>query len=175
MKQHTWPVQGEKIYLRPPCENEITFIKTLWEDVDTMKAVGGPIQWTKVQYDNWYQKMVVNNPSNLYCLIFDFYHQPIGEISYRLNPRLTQVGELNLKIIASQRKRGYAKDALLTFLNFCFNHLDFQIMTDEIGFDNRVSQELFIKLGFKHYPKKSNHFWVEMDKNYFNERYGKQF
>jgi len=60
---------------------------------------------------------------------------------------------------------------LITFLDFCFNKIGLNKMTDEIAINNTVAQEFFIKLGFKHFPKKSEHYWVELTKNDFNSKY----
>ncbi len=171
MKTET--INGNIIYFRPPKKNELSFIKHMWEDSATMKEVGGPISMSDEQYQQWFQKIISSDNDGYYCLIFDSNDTPIGEVSYRLIDKENIIGAQNIKILADHRKKGYAKDALLSFLDYAFNTLGLNIMTDEIAIDNKVSHKFFLDLGFKHYPEKSEHFWVEINKNTFNSLHSK--
>jgi RimJ/RimL family protein N-acetyltransferase len=77
----------------------------------------------------------------------------------------------NIKIQASQRGNGYAKEAMTIFLDYCFRFLNIQEITDEIAMNNTISQKLFIDYGFTHYPDLSEHFWVSLKKEEFFRRY----
>lgn len=166
---------GDKVYFRVPNKDELRFIKELWEDPETMLEVGGPISWEWHKYEEWFKNRIRLNPNNhYYCLIFNFDDQLVGEVSYRLIDQEKMIGAQNIKIKANHRRNGYAKDALLTFLNYCFNNRGLRLMTDEIAIDNKVSHDFFLNLGFKHCPEKSDHFWVELSKDEFNLKYKKR-
>ncbi len=167
-------IYGESIYFRRPLKDELIFIKKMWGDEDTMKEVGGPISMNQDKHLEWFKMRVDPGfDGGFYCLIFNKDHNAIGEISYRLLDQGRMIGAQNIKILASERKKGYARDALLTFLDHSFNTRGINLMTDEIAIDNKVAQDFFISLGFTHYPDKSKHYWVEMDKATFNSKHTK--
>ena len=96
---------------------------------------------------------------------------PIGEVSFHGLKQDKMTAEQNIKIQAKHRKKGYAKDALITFLDFCFNKIGLNKMMDEIAIKNTVAQEFFTKSGFKHFQKKSKDYWVELTRDEFNLKY----
>ena len=164
-------IQGKNISIKCPTQDNLKFIKKLWEDKATMDIVGGPLAMSDEQYEKWFKEYVVKNPNTFYCLIFNAEDIPIGEISYQLIDNKKGIAMFNMKIHAEHRRKGYARGAMINFLNYAFNVQKLSIMCDEIGIDNVVSQNLFISFGFEHKKDKSEHFWTEITKKKFNLLY----
>jgi len=164
-------IQGENVLIRYPIKEELKFIRSLWEDEETMKPVGGPIFMNDEAYDRWFNEYVIENSGTFYYLILTKDQEPIGEISYEMIDKEKCIAMFNLKIHAKHRRRGYAIDSMINFLNYVFNQQGLAIMCDEIGNDNFVSQNLFLKFGFKHKKEKSKHVWTEMTRDEFNSLY----
>ena len=80
---HDTTLYGANVYLRLPRSDEISFIRILWADPETMKPVGGPVIMSDTQAEQWFNQMVKpGNPPNCYCLIFTSDDVPVGEISF---------------------------------------------------------------------------------------------
>ena len=160
------------IELRPPTENDMPFIRWLWSDPETMKPVGGPIHLTDAQAQHWFAKMIKpGRPTDCYRLIFNEQNEPVGEISFhRLNPA-TMAAEFNVKIASSQRGQGYAKKAMLLFLDFFFNQVGGQVLVDDIARDNYQGQQVLLKFGFECVPNIDDVFRVEMTRDRYNRLY----
>ena len=142
-------LQGQKLYLRLPHLDELTFIRALWGDPETMALIGGPVDFPEPKAREWYADMVApGGPANCYCLIFTQDHTPIGEISFhRWDPK-ARSAVLNVKVLAAQRGHGYAKDAILALLALFFGRVGGRLMTDDVANDNRPGQHLLFSLGF---------------------------
>jgi RimJ/RimL family protein N-acetyltransferase len=87
-------------------------------------------------------------PANCYCLIFTQDHTPIGEISFHRWDSKERSAVLNVKVVATQRGHGYAKDAILALLAFFFGRVGGRLMTDDVAVDNLLGQHLLRSLGF---------------------------
>ena len=137
-----------------------------------MREVGRIVTMSEADYADWFQRRVVTrSDGGFYCLLFNLEDTPIGEVSYRLIDPAKRMAAQNIKIHARHRRKGNATDGLLHFLDHAFNRHGIHRMSDEIAIYNTVAQDFFIRLGFVHYPSKSQHFWVEMDRESFNMRY----
>ncbi|MBI5308444.1 MAG: hypothetical protein HZB37_08985 [Planctomycetes bacterium] len=65
-------MQGDDIELRLPVPDDLQFIRWLWSDPESMKPVGGPINLTDSQAQEWYVKMIKpGRPTDCYRLIFN--------------------------------------------------------------------------------------------------------
>lgn len=63
-------IQGERVFLKHPRRGELGFIRQLWSDPDTMKAVGGPIDLEERQAKEWFAQMVdPGSESDCYFLL----------------------------------------------------------------------------------------------------------
>jgi hypothetical protein len=60
--------------------------------------------------------------------------------------------ELNIKIASAKRGKGYAKKALIQFLDYFFNQLGGRVMLDDVALDNEEGQKLLLRFGFEHDP-----------------------
>jgi RimJ/RimL family protein N-acetyltransferase len=141
---------GRRIYLRPPRLDELSFIRALWGDPETMALVGGPVDFPEPKAREWFENMVAHGgPANGYCLIFTQDHTPIGEASFhRWDPK-ERSAVLNVKLLAAQRGHGYAKEAILALLAFFFGRVGGRLMTDDVAVGNQPGQRLLYSLGFE--------------------------
>jgi RimJ/RimL family protein N-acetyltransferase len=140
------PVQVE---LRPPLQSDLPFIRWLWGDPETMDAVGGPVELTEEQAVRWFAAMVdPGSPTDRYRLIFDAADRPVGEISFhRLQPD-TMTAELNVKIASPYRRRGYARRAMLQFLDDFFHDAGGRVLVDDVAPENVAGQQALLSFGF---------------------------
>ena len=143
-------LHGKNVYLRKPQIDELVFIRRLWGDRDTMAPVGGPIDLPDAKAKDWFARMIEpGSLSNCYFLIFTDSDLPVGEISFHnWNPD-QRSAHLNVKILASCRGHGYAKDALRRFLKFFFLRVGGQLMIDDVAPDNHAGQQLLRSIGFE--------------------------
>lgn len=143
-------LHGATVRLRLPAVEDLSFIRTLWGDTDTMAVVGGPVDFPESKARDWFARMIEpGSTRNCYCLIFDQDDVPVGEVSFHNWDPGRRAAHLNIKILAACRGRGHAKDALRTFLSFFFGHIRGQLMSDDVAVDNRPGQELLASMGFE--------------------------
>jgi RimJ/RimL family protein N-acetyltransferase/8-oxo-dGTP pyrophosphatase MutT (NUDIX family) len=165
-------LHGGKICLRPPRWGEMSFVRWLWADPDTMAPVGGPILISDEDAKKWYARMVdPGRSTDCYCLIFSEENKPVGEISFhRWNPEHLTAG-FNIKISSGERRRGHAKKAMLLFLDYFFNRFGGQVLTDDVALDNEAGQQALLKFGFEHDPTIEDVFMLRMTRDRFNTLY----
>lgn len=74
---------------------------------------------------------------------------PIGMIDLFDFDAFHQRGGVGIIIHKKHRQKGYAYEALSMFINYCFNNLALNQLYANISAKNKVSQQLFEKVGFK--------------------------
>ncbi len=145
---------GTTVYLRLPEPQDLGFVEDLWQDPSTMADVGGPIRWSKAEFRGWYRRMVEpGRPTDLYCLIcLRQTDRPVGEVSFHRLDRPAMSAYLNLKMMGSVRRRGYARDALGAFLPFFFGAVGGQELLDDVLIANEAGRVTLASLGFERDP-----------------------
>ncbi len=167
-------LRGKCVYLRPPRLDELPFIRSLWADPKTMAAVGGTVDWPLARARKWFAHMVHPGTSdNCYCLIFNEKGTPVGEISFHRWQPEEKTAELNVKILAPHRRRGYARDALGVFLGYFFGQFGGEVMIDDVALDNRAGRHLMAALGFRHDAERTDVYRMRMTKRMFTALHGK--
>jgi RimJ/RimL family protein N-acetyltransferase len=166
-------LQTERIQLRVPQWNETRFIRWLWSDPETMTPVGGPITLSHDQARQWFARMIdPGSPTDCYRLIFNEEDRPVGEISlHRLDPD-SMTADFNLKIANAERRKGYASEAALLFLEYFFNQCGGRVLVDDVALNNHVGQQALLALGFEHDPEVEKVFRLRMTRDQYNELYG---
>ncbi len=165
-------LQGKRIQLRPPRPEEMKFIRRLWNDAETMKPVGGAFDLTDQQAHEWFtRKINPGRPEDCYLLILTKQGQPVGEISFHRLHRPSMTAELNLKIAHEERRKGYAKEAMLLFLNYFFNSLKGWVLVGDVTPDNIAGQQALLSFGFEHDPKVKDVFKLLMTRERYNTFY----
>lgn len=138
-----------KTYLKKPDYLDLKFIRKLWSDPPTMKEVGGIIELTDNQTQQWYHKMVSPGSSrHCYRLILNEDYQPVGEVSFHDFDDNSGKARFNVKILDDYRGSGYGKSATYQLLNYFFNVWGGMVMEDELALDNDRGREVLIKFGF---------------------------
>ena len=114
-----------------------------------MKEVGGPIEYSKEKILKWYSNyMDPGKSSNCYFLIYDEGGTPIGEVSYHGWCFSKKEANLNIKIESKYRGRGYAGDALDSFLKFFFVTAGGEKLIDDLNPKNLGAKYFLEKFGF---------------------------
>jgi RimJ/RimL family protein N-acetyltransferase len=168
-------LQGDAIELRLPTENDMQFIRWLWSDTETMKPVGGPLHLTDEQARQWFVRMIEpGSPTDCFRLIFNEREEPVGEISFHRLNFDTMTADFNVKIAHMNRGKGYAKKAMLLFLDFFFNQVGGNVMLDDIALDNYNGQQVLLQFGYEPDPNRKNVFRVKMTRERFNSLYASQ-
>ena len=102
-------LHGQKVHLRPPRVDGLSFIRTLWGDPETMAPVGGPVDFPETKAREWFARMVEpGGPSSCCCLILNQDDIPVGEISFHQWDPQERSARLNVKILAARRGKWYA-------------------------------------------------------------------
>jgi RimJ/RimL family protein N-acetyltransferase len=151
------------------------FIRWLWSDPETMEPVGGPIHLTDDRAQRWFAKMIdPGSPIDCYRLILAEENRPVGEISFhRLDPdRMT--AEFNIKIASKERGKGYARQAMLLFLDYFFNHFGGRVLIDDIALENCAGQQALLSFGFEHDSSAKEVFRLRLTREKYNNLYGSE-
>ncbi len=167
-------LQGKRIQLRPPRPEEMKFIRWLWSDPETMRPVGKAFDLTDQEAHEWFLRSInPGSPEGCYLLIFTRQGEPVGEISFHRLHRPSMTAELNLKIAHKERRKGYAKEAMLLFLNYFFNSLRGRVLIDDVALDNKAGQQALLSFGFEYDPKAKEVFRLLMTRERYNTLYSR--
>ncbi len=175
MNQHSGKQQNRHIELRTPTENDMLFIRWLWSDPETMKPVGGSIHMTDEQAQYWFAEMIKpGSSSDCYRLIINEKGEPVGEISFHHLNSVSMAADFNIKIASTKRGNGYAKKAMLLFLDFFFNQVGGHIMIDDVALDNHRGQHILRNFGFEHDSQVDDVCRLFLTRERFNSLYGRR-
>lgn len=142
-------IRGEIVSIRPPKFEELSFVRRLWANPETMAPVGGTHKLPESEEISFYERMVdPGDSTNCYCLIFRD-NVPVGEISFHRWDQHERSAELNIKVHAVHRGKGYGSDALRTFLDWFFRPAGGNRITDNVALANRCGQNLLRSVGFQ--------------------------
>jgi len=143
--------QGTRVYLRTPKREEISFIKSLWESEETMKAVGGVRQYTDEEYQSWFTANVdPGNSTDRFLIIFENENDiPIGEIGFLRFSQETKSAELSVTVKAKFRRRGFGRESLMLLCDFFFIDFGGEIMECRTANDNIAGQKMVENFGFE--------------------------
>jgi RimJ/RimL family protein N-acetyltransferase len=166
-------LHGKRISVRLPRVDELSFVRTLWSDVETMAPVGGTFDFPESKERDWFARMVTpGSPRNCYCLIFNEKGNPVGEISFHRWDPETKSAELNVKVLASHRGQGYAKDAMDIFMRHFFGPVGGEVMIDDVALSNRGGQRLLSSFGFMQDENATDVCRMIMTRETYVSRYG---
>ncbi len=165
-------MQTKRIQLKSPEWADMQFIQWLWSDPETMKPVGGPIQLTESQAQSWFTEMIYpGSPADCYRLIFNEEDQPVGEISFHHLVSDKMTAEFNIKIASTKRGKGYAKEAMILFLDYFFNQIGGRKLIDCVALDNYAGRQALLQFGFEHDPSEKDVFKLQMTRERYNNLY----
>ncbi|WP_029422568.1 GNAT family N-acetyltransferase [Alicyclobacillus macrosporangiidus] len=163
-------LNGQRLYLRPPLRDELTYIQRLWSDPETMADVGGVQLLDDVRAIRWFERWVhPGDPSRFYCLVFRKEdHQPVGEAYfYNFDPK-SGTAMYGMNIEATHRGRGYASEVLRIMTTYFFTKCEGNVLMDNIALDNVRGQRALLRFGFEPDPSLgSDAFWVKLTRERF--------
>ena len=138
----------KELIFRKPDSNDYPYLKSIWEDPDTMEAVGGIFPITEEYFLKWLDSMTdTYKYKNCFYLIWTE-NVCIGEVSFHRYDRKTKTAELNIKIKSMHRRNGFGKKALDFILKVFFNEWDGDVMTDNIRDGNTAGLNALKAYGF---------------------------
>ncbi|WP_051931602.1 GNAT family N-acetyltransferase [Clostridium sp. KNHs214] len=168
LKKRCFKREGNLIYIKKPQFYELTYVKKLWANEETMKDVGGALDFSKEKWDSWYKKMVEpGDGRNFYCLIYNNEHQSVGEVSFHRYDEINKTAEFNIKIESKYRGRGYANEAMKLMLKYYFYEFGGEVMLDEVI--NVNGQQALKKFGFEVISSAEESISFRMTKERFEE------
>jgi RimJ/RimL family protein N-acetyltransferase len=161
------------LYLQPPAPGDMAFVRWLWSDAETMRAVGGPVDLSEDQALRWYERVVdPGRGTDGYCLIRLLDATPVGEISFhRLDPR-RMAADLNIKVLASMRGRGLGREAMRRFLEYFFDEFGGRLLADDLAPGNAAGQAALARFGFRRVPSTGDAVRFELTDTEFRKTAG---
>lgn len=164
--------QDYDIELMLPTHDDMQFIRGLWSDPETMQPLGGPVHLTDEQAKRWFTLMIdPGSPSDCYRLIFTSRNEPVGEISFHNFNLADKTAEFNIKIASTHQGKGYAKKAMILFLDLFFNQFGGQLLVDDVAADNFRGQKVLLNFGFEHDADIKDVFRLKMTRERYNKLY----
>lgn len=155
-------------------KSDYSYIQCLWANALTMKEVGGPVQVSIMEIENWLsEEYLSTNQSGMYYLIENHEKQLVGEISFHSYQADECHASFNIKIEHCHRNLGYGKEAMIDFFNEFFNVKGGYKMLDDIRKDNTLGLNQLKKFGFEEKCSDEEVTYLELSKETYNKRYRK--
>ncbi len=92
----------------------------------------------------------------------------VGDCAIKLDKSDIRLAEIGITISPHEQKRGFAKEALLTILNFLFSRDDFHRVTETVDAENIASIQLLKSVGFR----QEGHF---IENIFFKGKWGSEY
>ena len=92
----------------------------------------------------------------------------IGDCAIKLQASDPRIAEVGMTISHTEQRKGYAKEAMLSILDFLFQLKDFHRVTEIVDVENIASIQLLKSLGFK----LEGHF---IENIFFNGKWGSEY
>lgn len=161
---------GKKIYIKQPEISEFSFVSKLWGDYDTMKDIGGVYEISESKWEMFYNKMVYpGDGKNFYCLVYNaITSEPVGEVSFHGYDCVTKSARFNIKILYSERRKGYGEEALRLLLEYYFLDFGGNMIIDNVT--TEAGLNLINKFGFEITGQYKDEIGVRLDKDNFQSQ-----
>ncbi|MBL7738432.1 MAG: GNAT family N-acetyltransferase [Chitinophagaceae bacterium] len=92
----------------------------------------------------------------------------IGDCAIKLDQHDTRLAEIGITISPGEQKKGYAKETLLSILDFLFSLDDFHRVTETVDAENTASIQLLKSIGFR----QEGHF---IENIFFKGKWGSEY
>lgn len=160
-----------KVRLRTPTRDDLPFIRSIWEDEATMEAVGGTHAFPDDRAELWFRRMIdPGAPTDRYFLIETADGRPVGEISFHRRDLERDTADLNVKVLARERRRGYGHAAMEAFLAWYFDELGAREIVDRLRIGNEGGLRLMTSTGFVHDPSVEGVHMMRLDRDRWRAR-----
>lgn len=144
--------QGKKVRLRGTEPGDAKFLQELYSDCETEVLLSSRVDvpksdhaWTK-QAEEWSLKKPENDAFNL--IIEDLQGQPVGVVGPHNCSARNGVFRYGIVVHRDHRRKGYAAEAAVMVLRYCFEHLRYQKANAGVFSFNAGSIALHERLGF---------------------------
>lgn len=161
---------GKKIYIKQPELSEMEFVSKLWSDEDTMRDIGGVYDISEKKWEKFYNSMIkANDKKNFYCLIYTVDDdKPVGEVSFHGYDCVTKSARFNIKILYSERRKGYGEEAFNLLLEYYFFEFGGKMIIDNVT--TREGFNLVKKFGFEVTGQYNEEIAVRLTKDNFSHK-----
>jgi len=147
------------------------WILDFWRDPETMADVGGIVDRDEQWGRDWYRRMVdPGDGTNCFFLLCLRDGPPIGEVSFHRWQPIRRTADLNIKIRANERGRGYGAEALGLFLQHYFQTIKAARLEDPILPGNAGARALLEKAGFRCVEETDEHHLMVLTRKAWLER-----
>ncbi len=157
------------ISFRKPTPADHKIVQGIWEDPDTMAAVGGTWPVSEAEYTRWYESVTVKHAdAGCHYLVFCG-NDCVGEVSFHHFDRSAGTAQLNVKTKAAWRGRGIGRRALRFILSVFFNEWGGREMLDTVRATNDLGRKALLDSGFREIGRPNGDYLMSLDKNAFAE------
>lgn len=153
-KKKKFPTQpslvGKKIYLRPATPDDVANFHHWYIQSEPLSQTFEPLPILTIsEATDLYKKTERNIDHAVFTIVSKEENTPLGKITYSDYNPLNQSARLGVLIDEDHRKKGYAKDALLTLINYLFRYRNLNKVYGEISEHNEDAVKLVDSIGFK--------------------------
>lgn len=147
-------IKSEHVTLRQTTQDDLPFLKSLWNDGRVMKWVGFPngVGYTDESIAAWFKKR--SSESNFFhYIVWNDDSCRCGEVSYCIERKYRRAG-LDVKFIPESQGRGLATDALRALIDHIFLvKQDVYEVWTEPSPENAAARRLYTKCGLIEKPR----------------------
>jgi RimJ/RimL family protein N-acetyltransferase len=142
--------QSKRIRLRAPVPQDLEFVFALHHDVERARFLGRlEPPPSKAELAEWLERQATRRFEGEAGLWVIDNGDPVGLVStHSCQPRTGTFGHA-VEVLATQRRRGAALDALVLVLRYYFDELRYQKSTVPVHADNMASLRLHDRLGYR--------------------------
>ena len=147
-------IKSGRVTLRRTTQEDLPFLKSLWNDGRVMKWVGFPIGLgaTDESMAVWFRKRSAE-PRFFHFIVWDANGRRCGEVCYDVDPGQKRAG-LDVKFAPESQGRGLATDALQALIDYVFAvEEDVDEVWTEPSTANVAARKLYARCGLAEKPR----------------------
>jgi diamine N-acetyltransferase len=143
---------GAQVYLRALEPEDIDFLYTVENDAKVWEVSDTAVPYSKFvlsQYLENANRDIYEVKQLRLSIVSTQTDELVGFVDlYDFDPKNSRAGLGILVYKTSKRRKGFGKEAVQLMENYCFNSLNLNQLYVNIGVENKISLELFTKLGY---------------------------
>ncbi len=140
-------IQGEKVIIRGLKAEDKELIYKWVNQKDIRDLTGTVYPVSECEHDNWFEKMCLDTEQKVFSIEWE--GKCVGTIGLKNIDRINSVAEIYVRIGDPEtRNHGLGTDAVKTFTDYCFNHLNFHKIALSVYASNQGAIKAYEKAGF---------------------------